>query len=383
MRRAVLLLAALSLSAGSRADGTAVHVRFGADAFNAAVPADAPGNAVFSPYSFEIGCVALSDAFDSITKAHFSETIGVLSDANEVYGDMMARIKEAAASTNGFRVLTARALCLPDVRMANVPYRRELQGVFSTEVCPGIPAKGAECWLKAAMDGEMEDFGIPIGTVSSGTYAAYDLVSVRFSWLEPFPLENSSDIQFRLADGSVRNVPAMCDLRRADMWRTRRFSMLRLPLADGAWFYALLPAEGLSLGDIRGEFTSERIDDLLAVMKSVTISGVSHGPVAIAVPKMDVTTETDLSDVFLHFKFPLKGFERMDAEMRPAAVRQRVRFRLDEQGLDPEPLVSKAPGAIVRADAETQRFALNRPFFFFIHHEPTGTIPVAGQFTGK
>lgn len=377
----LFLAAALAVSA-SAADRSVVHVRFGADAFNSAVPADTRTSAVFSPYSFEIGCIALSDAFDSITKAHFSETIGVLSDLNEVYGEIMARMKAGAESTNRFSVITARALCLPDIRMASVPYRRELQSLFATEVCPGMPINGAECWLRAAMDGEMEDFDIPIGKVTSDTYAAYDLVSVRFSWAEPFPTENTRMLPFRCADGTTKDVETMCDLRRADLWVNRRYSMVRLPLSDSSWFYALLPAAGLSLGDIRGEFSSARVDDLLSVMKSVTINGISHGPVALAIPKMDLTTETDLTDVFLHFRFPLKGFERMDGKMRPSLVRQRARLRLDEQGLDPEPLVSKDTESIVHADADTRRFVLNRPFFFFVHHEPTGTIPVAGQFTG-
>lgn len=381
MKRFLAVSAALVHLAIFAADGTIVHARFGADAFNRAVSAATRGNAVFSPYSFEIGCIALSDAFDPITKAHFAERIGVLSDFEEVYGAMMARLGDAAV-TNRFSVLTARALCLPDVRMANVPYRRQLQTVFSAEVCPGIPAVGAESWLRSAMDGEMEDFSIPLGTVSSGTYAAYELVSVRFSWLEPFPTENTRRIVFTLADGSKRDVEAMCDIRRADMWRNRRFSMVRLPLADGAWFYALLPSEGTTVGDIRGEFTSRTVDDLLSVMKSVTVSGVTHGSVVLAIPKMEVVSDLDLRGVYSYFKFPLKGFQRMDGEMRPAAARQRVRFRLDEQGLDPEPLASKPPESVVRADADTQKFVLNRPFLFFVYHEPTGAVPVAGQFTG-
>jgi len=381
MSRPAFLLAALFAASCCAAEGTAVHARFGADAFNRAIAASARGNAVFSPYSFEIGCVALSDAFDPITKAHFAETIGVLSDFEGVYGPIMARIRGSSA-TNRFSVVTAKALCLPDVRMASVPYRRDLQKIFSIEVCPGIPSKGAECWLRSAMDGEMEDFDIPLGTVSRTAYAAYDLVSVRFSWLEPFATNDTRKIQFRREDGTSVTVDAMCDIRRADIWTNRRFSMIRLPLADDAWFFALRPAEGLSVADIRAEFSSEKVDDLLSVMKSVTISGVTHDPAVIAIPKMDITSELDLTGAFSYFKFPLKGFQRIDSSIRPAAVRQRVKFRLDEQGLDPEPLAEKPAESVIRADSDTRRFTLTSPFLFFVYHEPTGSIPVAGQFTG-
>ena len=87
-----------------------------------------------------------------------------------------------------------------------------------------------------------------------------------------------------LDDGSRREVDAMCDIRQADMLEARRFSMVRLPLADGAWFYAMLPNGGLTVRDIRSEFSSTKIDEILTVMKSVTVSGVSHGPVALVGP---------------------------------------------------------------------------------------------------
>ena len=372
---AVAILAARLLFAAET-----VHARFGADAFNRAVSVATSGNAVFSPYSFEINSVALSDAFDPIVKAHFAETIGVLSDLEEIYGSIFARMKSAA--TNRFSVVTARAFCLPETKMANVPYRCDIQRVYSMEVCPGIPATGAERWLRAAVDGDMEDFSIPLGTVTRDTYALYDLVSVRFSWKNPFPKANTRKLSFVHEDGTRSEVEAMCDLRNVDVWRNRRFSLMRLPLADQAWFYAMLPAEGVSVGDIRGELSSQTIDNLLSVMKSVTITGVSHDPVAVAVPKMDVTTELDLSGVYQYFKLPLKGFARMDSAMRPSAVRQRVRLRVDEQGLDPAPLDIKPESEVVRAVENTQRFILNRPFLFFVYHEPTGMIPVAGQFTG-
>ena len=377
--KAFALIAAVFVSGVAAAAG-ATHARFGADAFNRAVSAATRGNAAFSPYSFEIGCVALSDAFDPIVKAHFAETLGVLSEFGSVYVPMMARVKDAATSL--FEVVTARALCIADARAVNVPYRRELQNTFSMEVCPGVPPVGAEAWLRSAMGGAMEDFTIPLGTVSRDVYALYDLASVRFSWKDPFPVGNTRRMAFHRVDGSRTDVEAMCDLRNVDLWRNRRFSMIRLPLADQGWFYALLPAEGLSIGDIREEFSSQKIDDLLSVMKSVAISGVSHGPVAVVVPKMDFTTDLDLKGVCAYFKFPLKGFERMDRSIRPGAVRQRVRMRLDEQGLDPAPLAEKPADAIVHGDADTPRFVLNRPFLFFVYHEPTGTIPVAGQFTG-
>ena len=380
MRFVVSMCAALAAGAAC-ASGVSPHARFGSDAFNRAVSAAAKGTVVFSPLSFEIDSVVLSDAFDPITKAHFAETLGVLSDFEGVYGQMLGELREGA--TNGFSFVSARAMCLPEMRMASVAYRRDIQGLYSAEICPASPKDGAESWLKTMLDGDMEDFSIPLGGGAAGRYSFYDLASVRFSWQEPFPTANTRKIPFTLEDGSRRDVEAMCDIRVADMFEMRRFTMVRLPLADGAWFYAMLPNSGLTLREIRQEFSSTYIDALLTVMKSVTVSGVSHGPVALVVPKMDVTSTVDLTGVFGYFRFPLKGFSRLDGSMRPSVVKQHVRFRLDEQGLDAQPLVEKPADKVVHADDSTKRFILNRPFLFFVYHEPTGTIPIAGQFTGR
>lgn len=373
----VALCAAYAFSADNNC-----HVRFGADSFNRAISAAAKGTAVFSPLSFELDSIALSDAFDPITKSHFAETVGVLSDFEGTYGYMLGRLR-AGAESNRFSFVSARAICLPDVRMASVAYRRDVQSLYSVAICGAIPKYGAESWLRSMLDGDMEDFDMPLGAVSADKYAFYDLASVKFSWLEPFPTANTREMHFVREDGSRCDVTAMCDLRVADLWQNRRFSMIRLPLADGAWFYAIMPNGDLTVGDIRPEISSVKIDDILSVMNSVTITGVSHEPVAVAIPKMDVTTTVDLTGVFGYFRFPLKGFSRMDATMRPSQVKQCVRFRLDEQGLDAEPLVEKSEENIVHGGASTKRFILNKPFVFFVYHEPTGTMPIAGQFTGR
>lgn len=380
--RFLLMLSAAAAVVNCFAAGVSSHARFGSDAFNRAVSVGSKGTVVFSPLSFEIDSVALSDAFDPITKAHFAETLGVLSDFEGVYGELLGKLR-GATETNRFSFVSARAICIPSMRMASVAYRRDIQSLYTAEICPASPKEGAESWLRTMLEGDMEDFDIPLGSVSSGRYAFYDLASVRFSWQEPFPTANTRSIPFTLEDGSRREVEAICDIRAVDIWETRRFSVMRLPLTDGAWFYALMPNGEASLKDVRQEFSSVKIDELLTVMNSVTVSGISHGPAAIVVPKMDVTSTVDLVGVFGYFRFPLKGFSRMDAEMRPAVAKQRVRFRLDEQGLDPEPLVEKAPENVVHADAATKRFVLNKPFLFFLYHEPTGTIPLAGQYTGR
>jgi len=373
---ALFLMAALTTAVLS----ASTHSGFGLDAFNRAVSAATRGNMAFSPVSFEIDGVLFSEAFGALTRAKFAETLGVLNGLESVYKPIHEELSKTEGRKTSF--LHARAFCLPNERKAHPAYRKWLQDAFSAEMFSFDFRKGAECWFQSRMDGEMEEFKIPDKAAKDGSYSFFDLVSFRCSWQEPFPTNNTRSIKFQLADGSSRVLPAMCDLRSADVWERKNLTILRLPLADSSWFYALLPKQGLTVRDIRGELNSSTIVTIVAGIKSLTEDGISHGATAVVIPKIDITAETDLKLPFGYFRFPMTDMERMEAGIRPNFIRQRVRFQLDEQGLDDMATGDKPTDQIVRASQDTTRFILNRPFLFFVLHEPTSSMLVVGQFTG-
>jgi len=358
----------------------ATHSGFGLDAFNRSISAATRGNAVFSPFSFEVDSVVFSEAFDALTRAKYAEAMGVLNGLESVYQPIYEDL--ATQNGRGLLYLHARAFCVSDERKTHPAYRRWMQKTFSTEMFSVDFRKGAECWFRSCLDGEMEDFTLPEKVSSEGCYSFYDLVSFHCEWKDPFPTNNTREIKFQLADGTSRVLPGMCDLRLADCWVRNNVSILRLPMADSAWFFAILPREGLSVRDIRGELSSSTIVSIVKGIQSVTEDGVLHAAVAVVIPKMDIVTESDLKLPFAYFGFPMTEMERMEKDIRPKFVRQRTRFHLDEKGNGGCVIGEKPSDQVIRASHDTVRFILNRPFLFFVHHERTSTIPVAGQFTG-
>jgi len=357
------------------------HSGFGLDAFNRAVSAATRGNAAFSPFSFEVDSVIFSEAFEALTRAKYAETMGVLNGLESAYLPLHEELTRQNGRSMTF--LHARAFCVPDERKSHPAYRQWMQKTFSAETFSVGFQKGAECWFRSRMDGEMENFKLPSKVAEDCSYSFYDLVSFRCAWKDPFPTNNTRDIKFQLDDGSNRVLPAMCDLRTADIWTRSNVTILRLPMSDTAWFYALLPSQGRTVRDIRSELSSATIANIIAGTKSITEDGVTHGSAAIVIPKMDIVCETDLKMPFGYFRFPTTEMERMEKKIQPKFLRQRVRFRLDELGANGLALGDKPAEQIVKATQDTIRFILNRPFLFFIHHEHTSTIPVVGQFMGK
>lgn len=337
---------------------------FGIDAFNCAVPDETAQTVVFSPAGFEIDAAIMSDAFDPIVKSHFAETLGVLTGIENTYGAMAEYLRECAP-TNGISFKAARAFLVTDFRKVSAPYRQDVERYYRAEVCRLFPKDGAECWFRTMLDGEMEDFALPIETSKAERNSFYEALSCRIGWEEPFPKENMR--------GDM-----MCDARVMDLYETDAFTMGRLPMADGAWFYALTPKAGVDFRKVREAVSSKTIRELLTIHNSVTNPGVWRGPVVVAVPRMDVKSSNDLAQAMNHFKFPVKGYLRLNGDLPGRDYRQICRFRLDGCGANGESIIAKSEETQIPVDASTRKFLLTGKFLFFVYHEKTDSILVMG-----
>ncbi|MBR4354595.1 MAG: hypothetical protein IKP97_04775 [Kiritimatiellae bacterium] len=360
---------------------------FNMEAFNAGVPAETLESKVFSPLGFELDSVMMANAFEPIAKSHFAETLGVLTGLEGTYVPILRHLREVS-STNRLSYVSARAFLVPDFRKVSAAYAQDLQRDFQGEVTLAFPKEGAECWFRAMMEGDMEDFEIPMDTAKSERNSFYELASVHISWAEPFPVGNRRKKAFlpNEADFKTRVLTdMMCDIREVELYTGKTYTMGRLPMADGAWFYAVLPHSGTSLKAVREQLTEKNFGDLLVMMDSITETGIYKGPAVVAIPTMDQTSVNDLTGAMGHFKFPVQGYLKLNGDIPGRDFRQVVRFRLDEQGVDAEPLKDKPQEQQVHLDKgkEIHSLVLNRPFLYFIYHEPTKSVIVMGQYTGR
>jgi len=359
----------------------APNAGFGLDAFNRAVSASVRGNAVFSPFSFEIDSVIFSEAVDVLTRAKLAESMGVLNGLENVYSPLYVKMTTADSTKSSF--LDARGFCIADERKINPVYRLWLQRTFSAEMFSDTFRKGAECWFRSRLDGDMESFSFPHDVVADGFYSYYDLVVVHFPWKDPFPTNNTRKIDFKVSQDKTTTLQAFSDLRNCDIWECKNYSALRLQMTEETFFFALLPKANVEIRDLRGELSSNKLNDLVYGFNSITELGLSHEPAVIVIPKIDFVFEADLQLPFDYFQFPTQGMERMQKGLKPRYLRQRVRFVMDERGCGGAVIAEKPSDAVINLTDNTKRFFLNKPFLFFIYHVPTAAIPVVGQFMGQ
>lgn len=368
MRKSLFSILFLSFALVANAGRT---VGFGADSFNRVIPNNYAKNAVFSPLSFEFDAVLFADASDPINRANIAETLGVLAELDGTYVPLYA----------DRQFVSAKAFCVPEPRKVSPVFRKTLQDNYDACVLQLFPTKGAEAWLKATMEGDMEGFEIPNNLAVKNRFVFFDLVSLKFDFEEPFPTDNSREMTFATSGGEKKRVPMMIDARIVDSWETSRFSAIRLPMKGGNTFYAIKPNGEATLADVRRAVSSERIDILLSIMSSVTETGVSRAPAAVAIPKMDITSSFELSPAMRYFRFPSSKLQALGADLPSTGIKQYARLRIDEHGSSEE-VEKKSPEKEVHIDKNSKRFFFNSPFIFFVYNQEMASILVAGQFTG-
>lgn len=369
MSKSIRFLLVLALTMMSSELLATRYLSFETEAFEQAKKSFAKSDFVFSPLSFELDCVLFADCLETIPKANVADSMGAAVGFESVYGPIYESL---ATRKNGFSYTTARGFCVPEIQKANPVHRQYLEDFHGVEVLRLYPAFGAESWFRASMEGEMEDFEIPSKVPATDRYSFYDLVSVRLNWKERFPTANTRKMKFYpKQDSEPIQLSCMSDVRVADTWETKKFIALRLPLENDAWFYAVVSKEAIS------------IEKLVSGFNSVSEIGMSHGPCAIVLPKLEMTSRVDLRPVFAQSKVPVAGLTLVAPGSTPRECEQYVKFVMSENGVDQEPLEEKPANEIVALTKQTKRLVFNRPFVFFVYDERTSSLPIVGTFSGR
>ena len=84
-----------------------------------------------------------------------------------------------------------------------------------------------------------------------------------------------------------------------------------------------------------------------------------------------------------YFRVPTSGLKHVAADSSAGEIVQYAKFSLVEHGRGEKALVRKGDDEVIPESSAAKKAIFNRPFIFFIYHEATATILVAGQFTGN
>lgn len=346
----------------------------GIDAFNASVPTNFEESVVFSPFSFELDCCVFAEALDPIGRANISEKLSVMSDFTTAYYPILDEFEKTAAS-NDFVFLSARTIGVNDIPRVNAEFKKRLFELrMNSSISLPWPHKGAERWLKAKLDGWMEDFVMPVGKRNYYQYQIVDAAVVSTALL-PDSDCTTAEGNFRKADGEIVKIPFLNFRARVDYLRTPEKTLMRIPLRGGAFLYVMMPEGDATLADVRKSITGDSIHPLTLEPLDPIVRGTGKGVCEISLPKMDFIATADFENGLEALGIPEKDILYLYPGLLSRYAHQSVRFVFDE-------------GKISQDDKEvvgvaTLKAMFNRPFVFFVYFPERNVIPVIGQFTGK
>jgi serine protease inhibitor len=228
-------------------------------------------------------------------------------------------------------------------------------------------------WIDDATKGKIEQMidAIP----PDAMMYLINTIYFKGDWTVQFSENETRDGEFNLASGGKKMVPMMHMEEQFQHAEARNLGILRLPYGrENLAMYILLPDEGANLDEIIGELDEESWNRLTSelVEKEVTL----------AMPRYKVEYEMLLNDGLIKIGMgPAFGSQADFSGIAPGIFISRVLHKavieVNERG-------SEAAAATVvemtkSAPSQPVEFIVDRPFFFTITDDRTGSILFMGK----
>jgi len=372
--------------------------------WNAAASPTNMDDSVFSPVGFGVTVAMLGEGLGGSARAEMAEMLGLISDFSVAFGNVL-KSYAAANVSNRVSVTIASSLWTTRRRALGADYILALQRGFEAEAgfLSGILPVNA--WTEAKTEGRitnvLPEMPRKVDTLVVGA------VAFEGAWRRPFDDEKGRPGDFTRADGSKVKLTFLrteCPVVRV---ATERFTAAKAEFAaNGMSFLAVIPAEGVSLAELREkDFANGGIDELKALMRARSGDGVEFARSRFAIPRFSIRSDWRLEGALREVKMPQTGFDRMgEGSFVVNDVRQAAYISISGKGysltpgMEPEPQDVRGrrrPGELVRKGGTGEDgddsvggkagvpFLCDRPFLFFVWDVGTDTFVLAGQFTGS
>jgi serpin B len=342
-------------------------------------------NLVFSPTSISIALAMLyngaaNDTASAIATAlHFTLPIDRLNAAFDAV-DLALTTPPAGADAGTFRLSLADSIWAQQGLALSPPFLDALATDYGAgvnlvdfEEAPETARLAINGWVSNQTQGLIPTL-LPMGSIDDSTRLVLaNAVYFHGDWVTPFAA-NSPDGTFHAPAGDV-TVPMMSSRSGNGMfWSGSGWTAAALPY-DGntTAMYLIVPDSGTF-----SAFEQGLTADALATM----LVPAQQTPGAVSLPRFKFSLATSLSDALSTLGMSVAFTAAADLsgidgahDLRVAAVLHQADIAVDEEGTT----AAAATGVIVGALSVEVPLVVDRPFLFFIVHQPTNTLLFAGR----
>jgi serpin B len=218
---------------------------------------------------------------------------------------------------------------------------------------------------------------LPAGSVDSGTRLVLtNAVYFLGDWDTPFESHSSSGI-FHAPGGDVTVAKMMSGPNNLAIWGGAGWRAAALPYVGGTTSMVVVVPEAGTLDTFESGLTGDSLGAILAAASMST-------PGAVTLPAFDFKTATDLPPALMALGMR-QAFDSSQADLSGidgtrdlyvSDVLHQATIAVDEKGTE----ASAATAVIIRETAAVlNTLTVDRPFLFFIRHDPTGAILFQGR----
>ncbi|KAM4040793.1 glia-derived nexin [Anomaloglossus baeobatrachus] len=358
----------------------------GIQVFNQVVKNKPHENVVISPHGVASVLGMLQLGADGKTKKQL--TTAMRYKVN-VVGKILKRINKAiGAKKNKDIVNTANAVFANSGFKMEEPFVSKNKEVFHSQVRSAdfqdrnTAASMINQWVKNETKGMIDNLISPELIDSSMTrLVVINALYFKGLWKSRFQPENTKKRTFHGPDGKAYQVPMLAQL---SLFRSGSAST-----PSGLWYNVIeLPYHGGSVSMLVSLPTDEStpLSAIIPHISTKTLqSWMTMTPkrVQLILPKFTVEADADLkeplrnlgiTDMFDSYKANFTRITRSE-QVHVSHMLQKAKIEVKEDGTK----ASAATAAILIARSSPPWFIVDRPFLFFIRHNPTGAVLFTGQ----
>uniref|UniRef100_A0A8B9XQB8 Glia-derived nexin n=1 Tax=Bos mutus grunniens TaxID=30521 RepID=A0A8B9XQB8_BOSMU len=359
----------------------------GIQVFNQIVKSQPHDNIIISPHGIASVLGMLQLGADGRTKKQLTTVMRY--GVNGV-GKMLKKINKAIVSKkNKDIVMVANAVFVKNDSKMEVPFVTRNKDVFQCEVRnanfedPASACASINAWVRNETQGMIDNLLSP--DLLNGVLTRLVLVNAVYFkglWRSRFLPENTKKRTFVAADGKSYQVPMLAQL---SVFRCGSTST-----PSGLWYnFIELPYHGESISMLIALPTESSVP-LSAIVPHIStktidswVSTMVPKRVQVILPKFTAVAQTDLkeplkvlgiTDMFDPSKANFAKITRSE-NLHVSHILQKAKIEVSEDGTK----ASAATTAILIARSSPPWFIVDRPFLFFIRHNPTGAVLFMGQ----
>lgn len=348
------------------------------------IETDDDGNLFISPASLLMALSMVYNGADGATKQEIAKALQMEGidpmDLNKANASFMTMLNK---DNDAIQLQVANSIWLNEQYKFQDEFAKRSQDYYNAkieeiDITSSDSPKRINDWVEKATNGKIDKM---VDGQLDDTFVAMLLNAIYFKgdWKYPFEKNNTENREFRLTDGTEKEVPFMKLEEKLSYMANNEFQVIKLPYGDGEMsMTVVLPNEGVVLDEFQSTLTSDRWEEIQSGMKS--LKGT------ILLPKFKLSYETELNEALeslgMASAFTNQAdFSKMvegDASLLISKVKQKTYIDVNEEGTEAAAVTGIQMDASSAPPDDPFVMEVNRPFFIAITDDESGVVLFMG-----